>query len=347
MASLKRIAADLGVSYTLVSKVLSGRLGTTGVSPKTREAILKKVKELDYIPNRLAVALKAGRKGAVGIFLHHIGSPGSDVTDRLLRGMAEGLEKSESRMWLRFFTTDEDFLVACDTRLKSEVDGLIVAGAHHPGLMAKFRDLERQNVPVVSIFNNLNELSRKAPTNVEVNYEAQGYLATRHLLEQGCRRLACFRTIENRTAGFVKAHQEAKVRFDPKLLIPTESFRLESGKLSLGVLLKMGLSFDGIVCQSDAQANGAINELVRHGIKVPEAVKVTGVDNSPVAEDCIVPITSVTSEMRRAGMRAVEILLQKIDGQPVKSEIVEPSLFVRNSSGAEQSRDDVDTRDLE
>ena len=135
MASLKRIAAELGVSYTLVSKVLSGRLGTTGVSARTREAILKRAKELDYVPNRLAVALKAGRKGAVGIFLHSIGSPGSDVSERLLRGMAEGLEQSGSRMWLRFFTTDEDFLVACDTRLKREVDGLIVAGLHHPGLM--------------------------------------------------------------------------------------------------------------------------------------------------------------------------------------------------------------------
>lgn len=346
MASLKRIAADLGVSYTLVSKVLSGRLGTTGVSMTTREAILKKAKELDYVPNRLAVALKAGRKGTVGIFLHHIGSPGSDVSDRLLQGMAEGLEKSESRMWLRFFTTDRDFLVACDARLKSEVDGLVVAGAHHPGLMAKFRDLERQNVPVVSIFNDLPDRFRKMLTNVRVNYEAQGYLATRHLLEQGCRQLACFRTIENRTEGFFKAHRDAKIAFDPRLLIPTKSFGLENGKQSLGKLLKLGLPFDGIVCQSDAQANGAINELVRQGIKVPEDVKVTGIDNSPVAVDCIVPITSVTSEMKRAGLKAVEILLQKIDGRPGKPAIIEPSLFVRSSSGAKQSKY-IDRRNLE
>jgi len=346
MASLKRIAADLGVSYTLVSKVLSGRLGTTGVSPKTREAILRKAKELDYTPNRLAVALKAGRKGAVGIFLHHIGSPGSDVSDRLLRGLAEGLEQSGSRMWLRFFQTDEEFLVACDTRLKSEVDGLIVAGIHHPGLMRKFRDLELQNVPVVSIFNDLSMSARKALTNVEVNYETQGFLATAHLLEQGCRRLACFRTIETRSAGFFKAHEEAGIKIDPKLVIPTGSFHLEDGKRSLGKLLKSGVSFDGIVCQSDAQANGAINELVRHGINVPQAVKVTGIDNSPVAEDCIVPITSVTSEMKRAGLKAVKILLQKIDGHPAKSAIIEPSLFVRNSSGAENSKY-IDRRDLE
>ena len=69
-------------------------------------------------------------------------------------------------MWLRFFTTDKEFHVACDARLKREVDGLIVVGAHHPGLVPKFRDLERQRVPVVSIFNEHPRRSRLEFTNL-------------------------------------------------------------------------------------------------------------------------------------------------------------------------------------
>ena len=61
MPSLKSIAAELGVSYTLVSKVLSGRMCSTGVSAATREAILKKAEEVHYQPNHLAVALKRGK----------------------------------------------------------------------------------------------------------------------------------------------------------------------------------------------------------------------------------------------------------------------------------------------
>lgn len=335
MASLKRIAAELGVSYTLVSKVLSGRLGTTGVSEKTRSLILNRARELDYVPNRLAVALKAGRKGAVGIFLHHIGCPGSDLSDRLLRGIADGLERSGFRMWLRFFTTDEDFFHACDTPLKREIDGLIVAGAHHAGLMPKFRELERHRLPVVSIFADLTSRSRKTVTNVEINYEAQGYLATRHLLEQGCRRLACFRTMEQRTEGFLRAHREARIKPNPRLIIRTEGFQFRHGQHSLARLHATGLSFDGLVCHSDAQAHGAINELLRFGTDVPGEVKVTGVDNSPLAEGCIVPITSVTSEMRKAGLKAVEMLLEKIEGRPAASSLLEPRLHIRNSSGGE------------
>jgi LacI family transcriptional regulator len=325
------------VSYSLVSKVLSGRLGTTGVSLKTRQAILRKAKQLDYVPNRLAVALKAGRKGAVGIFLHHIGSPGSDVVDRLLRGMAEALEQSGSRMWLRFFTTDEEFLTACDARLKQEVDGLIVAGLHHPGLMKKFRDLEKQNVPVVCLFNNLPEQAGKALTNVEIDYEKQGYLAAAHLLGLGCRKVACFRTVENRTEGFLRAHREAGVKVDPRLVVPARDFYLPTGQACTTKLLESRVPFDGIVCQSDSQAVGAVNELVRRGIAVPEKVKVTGVDNSPLAAGCVVPITSVTSGMRSAGQRAVETLLEKIEGRSDSHVVIEPSLFLRASTGAKHS----------
>jgi LacI family transcriptional regulator len=335
MASLKCIASELGVSYTLVSKVLSGRLGTTGVSPKTREAILRKAKQLDYVPNPLAVALKAGRKGAVGIFLHHIGSPGSDVSDSLLKGVAEGLEQSSSRMWLRFFTTDEDFLTACDTRLKQEVDGLIVAGVSHPRLMRKFRDLEREQVPVVGVFNDLPESARQTLTVVAIDYEKQGYLAARHLLEQGCRSLACLRTIENRTAGFVRAHREAGIKPNPRLILSSETFFADCGRTAVARLVESGIRFDGLVCQSDSQALGAINEFVRRGIRVPEDVKVTGVDNSPLAEACIVPITSVTSEMRTAGRKAVETLREKIEGRSVSPAAIEPSLVLRRSSGAD------------
>ncbi len=332
MASLKKIAADLGVSYTLVSKVLSGKLGTTGVSNKTREAILKKARELDYTPNRLAVALKAGRKGAVGIFLHHLGTPGSEVTDRLLRGLAEGLEKSGYRMWLRFFLTDEEFLAACDDKLKSEIDGLIVGGVQHSGLTKRLRDMDRRGLPVVSVFSDSAENTRAIMTNVAVDYEMQGFLATKHLLEKGCRKLAHFATIEKRYNGFVRAHRAMNVKMQSRLVIDARGFTIEDGKTCLDALLRSRQAFDGIVCQSDAQAVGAVNELVRLGNSVPSAVKITGVDDSPLAESCIVPLTSVTSGMHQAGQKAVEFLLEKIEGQSVKLALIEPELAIRESS---------------
>lgn len=334
MVSLKRIAAELDVSYSLVSKVLNGRLGTTGVSEATRDAIQKKAKELNYVPNRLAVALKAGRRGVVGIFFHHMGIPGSDVSDRLLKGLVDGLEQGSSRMWLRYFTTDSEFLDACDARLQSEVDGLIVAGVYHSGLNERLRELERLGVPVVTMFNDEPSPAADNPvTRVQVSYFSHGYAPTRHLLDSGCRRLACLDTIESRTKGFLQAHKDAKVRVDRSLVIPSKKFLKEDGRKAAKALLAAGLPVDGIVCQSDAQANGVICELILKGVKVPEQVKVTGVDNSPLAEECIVPITSMTSEVRKAGLKSVELLFQRIEGRKVKSIMIEPRLVARNSTG--------------
>ncbi|MEX1119917.1 MAG: LacI family DNA-binding transcriptional regulator [Terrimicrobiaceae bacterium] len=332
MASLKRIAGDLGVSYTLVSKVLSGRLGTTGVSAKTRAAILARAAELEYVPNHLAVALKAGRKGSVGIFLHGIGSPGSDVTDRLLGGLAEGLEKSGLRMLLRFFKTEEEFLAACDVRLRSEVDGLIVAGAAHPELVPKFLELEAKNVKVVSIFNDFPANAFKKATNVVADYELQGYLPTKHLLDQGLRRIACLDTVENRTQGFRRAFAEAKLTPRPAQFIRCKGFSYEDGVIAAEDILQIANRMEGVVCQSDSQALGLIHQLSKKGVRVPKEIKVTGVDNSPLARYCLVPITSVTSEMRPTGMKAVETLLQKIAGQKVHSTKLVPKLEVRESS---------------
>ncbi len=347
MVSLKRIAAELDVSYSLVSKVLNGRLGTTGVSAKTQDAIRRKAQQLNYVPNRLAVALKAGRKGAIGVFFHHLGTPGSDLSDRLLNGFAEELDKVSVRMWLRFFFTDEEFAEACDARLKSEVDGLIVTGVYHPGLWKKLRALELSGLPVLTLFNDVPEGSGdERVTSVRVCYETHGYLPTKHLLEMGLHRLACLDTFESRTAGFERAHREAGIPVDQRLIIPTAGFLMEDGRAAVERLCRLDCMPEGIVCQSDAQANGVINELLARGLRVPGDVKVTGVDNSPLAEDCIVPITSMTSEMRKAGRTAVNLLLQKIEGQQVASVIYQPKLTERTSTGRPVARG-VDRGQLE
>ncbi len=332
MASLKQIAAELGVSHVLVSRVLSGRMGTTGASAKTREAILKKAAELDYRPNRLAVALKKGRSGVIGVFLHQMGIPGSEVTPVFLSSLAKALDRSAYRLWLRFFETDEEFLAAFDEKLRNEADGLIVGGTEHPGLFDKLRKIDRDVLPVVTVYC---ELPGRL-TNVAVDYEAQCYLATKHLLEMGCRHLAHFRVFDSRYNGFVRAHREAGLPVQRRLVMNREPgefpFFVKDGERFTKRLLAAGVPFDGIVAESDEQAVGAVRTLLLSGVRVPEDVKVTGVDNSPLSENAAVPLTSATTEMDVCGRVAVELLQRKIEKKPAESAVIAPRLVVRAST---------------
>ncbi|MFV0337651.1 MAG: LacI family DNA-binding transcriptional regulator [Chthoniobacterales bacterium] len=331
MASLKEIAEDLGVSFSLVSKVLSGRMGNTGVSAATRKMIEDKARELDYRPNRLAVALKNGQKGSIAVFLHKMGTPGSELTSQFLDGLTHAFGKTNLRLWLRFFKSDEEFRAECSSRLVSEVDGLIVAGAEHPRLLADLENIDQKGLPVVSVF--CAHPNCASPTNIAVDYRAQCYLTTKHLIERGCSRIAHFRSSGNlRHQGYIDAHSEAGLPVWPRL-IQTADFKLEDGYNSAISLIESDEEFDAINCESDSQAIGAIKALRQRGFSVPEKVKVTGVDNSPLAVACEVPLTTVSSEMDICGKLAVETMLKKVAKEDVSPTVIQPKLIISESTG--------------
>ncbi|CAM3099493.1 LacI family DNA-binding transcriptional regulator [Rariglobus hedericola] len=328
--SLKDVAAELGVSYSLVSKVLSGRLGNTGVRPEVKEAIFKKAEEMNYRPHPLATALKQGRKGAVGVLVHPIGERGSELAHDVLEGLSSELDDHGLRMWLRFFETDADFTRQFDQRMRSEVDGLIVVGLPHPSIYDLLLELNRGGLPIVTAFE---EKPIEGVPNVTENTERQCYLTTRHLLARGCSRIVHLKgTMPARYQGFLAAHKDAGISVDSRLLFDCNDYRIESGARAVGVLLDAGIGFDGIVAQSDHQALGAVHELIRRGKRVPEDVRVTGVDDSVLCTACMVPLTSTTSEMKRVGRETARLLFQRLEGIDCESVGIEPRLVIRASS---------------
>ncbi len=98
-------------------------------------------------------------------------------------------------------------------------------------------------------------------------------------------------------------------------------------------LVESGQTFDGLVAQSDAQAVGALHYLLERGWPRERWPKITGVDNSPIAQFYSpVPLTSVTAEMATCAELAIGALEQKLKGQPVASQLVAPHLIVREST---------------
>ena len=329
MATLQEVAKELNISVSLVSKVLNDRMGTTGCSRQIKQAIIAKARELGFQRNLLAAALRAGKRAAIGVFIHPLGEAGSELVEELLIGISETLNEKDLRIWLTFYQTDEQFLHHCSRTARRDVDGLLVAGVMHRTLAEPIRQIAKSGVPVVTLVSG--GMSRNLP-NVWSDERQQTYLSTSHLIERGCRRIAHIHNMNARYTGYRQALREHGLKFDPALIYRAANYKLPQGTEAVRYWFGKKLNFDGVVAQSDHQALGVIHELLRRDVKVPEQVRVIGIDDSPLCEASPVLLSSVSQEMRQIGRLASELLLRRIEGETVTSMTVWSKLHVRAST---------------
>lgn len=334
MTNLSHIAAELGVSTSLVSKVLNNRLGSTNVRPEVRDSIRDAAERLGYRKNQNSVSLLARRLDAFAVLICRHGSAGTEFPLRLLEGISGMAAGSHQRMMLQFFHADEGLRERVNEFHSGIVDGLIVHGSGHPGLVRTLFGVQQSGLKLVTVFNRQ---AHPGICNVSVTDESLSHLATRHLIERGSRRIVHFGSMPARTAGFRRAMAEAGLRVRSRLLFRfdrTTGNRFEPALAGEAIreLLRDGVDFDGVSAQSDAQAVSALHELLRHGRSVPGDVRVVGIDNAPFTNYTVVPLTSVSQRIRDRGRIALGTLLGLIDGEPRESIVLEPEIRIRGST---------------
>jgi len=332
MASLKTIAAELNISISLVSKVLNNRMGTSNVSPATADAIRKKAKELKYKKNESAVSLQQGRHDTIGIFLHRHGEAGSGLLERMMIGIAEGAEGKNLKLMVFFFDTTEKFIELSKNAHLGVIDGLIMGGRAHHELADRILEIKRDGLPVVTIQNS--PLHEDIP-NVGVSQQAIAHLATQHLIDQGCKKMGHIRGRETRYEGFCAALHEAHLPLESARIIPSGElgYSLAAGEQFAREILDQQIELDGLVAESDQQALGAINVFQAAGIRVPEQIKVIGVDDAPFCEYVPTTLSSISQRISDKGHAALNTLLKLRNGEPAGSITLEPELKIRRSSG--------------
>jgi DNA-binding LacI/PurR family transcriptional regulator len=333
---LRQIAEELNVSVSLVSKVLSGRLGTSGVNEKKIRAIHAKASELNYRKNLLAEALRTGRQKVFACFVHRHGTPGSGIVDNMVSGITEQCLQHQQRLMIHFYESAEEFRSFLPQVHRNAVDGLIIGGLAHFELVDDLKAIHRDGVPIVTIHDF--QLDEPFP-NVSVNQMEVARRATYHLIDQGCERIAHIRVRDgatplprNRSEGYLQALRERGLEPVPQLMRTVDSFTHDYGEQAMQSLLDAGVAFDGVVAQSDQLGVGALNVLVRAGCKVPRDVKVIGIDDAPFCDFSIVPLSSVSQAFRQRGRVAVDLLFEQMEGKTVASRELEPAVNIRASS---------------
>lgn len=328
--SLKAIAEHAKVSVSLVSKVLNDRLGNSRVSRATMDAIRASAEELGFRKNHAAAALASGRQNVIGGFIHNIGVASSALGEQLVRGMAAQAAKQKKRLMLRFFESGEEFLDYLPEISPTLLDGVILAGIRHPELAIQLRRIQETGVPVITIHEDNTETGWP---NVFMDQGRIGEAAVDHLVARGCQRIAHITVTAPRTDGYRRAVRRHKLPADSSLVYQVKDYRYGAGVEAVKHFDAAKVEYDGLVCQSDEQAVGALNTLLAIGRKVPDDIKVIGVDDSPLCETTVVPLSSVSSRMYRQGSTAVDLLINAVAGKKVKSVEIEPKVFERASTG--------------
>lgn len=226
--------------------------------------------------------------------------------------------------------------------LEKDVDGLIIEPSKseimcgHKGLYEK---LDFYQIPYVFIQGCYAHMMNKP--YILMDDCMGGYLVTKHLIELGHQCiLGIFKADDSqgrdRHKGYVKALQEAGFSYDPDMVVwfhTEDRSSKPSGVLKLK--LKEGVSIDGIVCYNDQIAFEIMKTIEKCGLSVPEDISVTGYDNSFIAENGIVKLTTIAHPQERLGAMAAELLIEKMNNIPDEESRVErilkPELIIRES----------------
>jgi DNA-binding LacI/PurR family transcriptional regulator len=209
--------------------------------------------------------------------------------------------------------------------------GVILIGQwrHHDQL----NELARRRVPMV-VWGG--KLPRQFYCTVGSDNVEGGRLATRHLIDQGCRHIAFLGDrklpeVAQRFEGYARAMKAARMKQEPSLIVATD-FTPGGGARAVGDLLARGARFDAIFAASDLLAMTAINVLRQAGIHVPHDVAVVGYDDIELASHMHPPLTTIRQPIDVAGRTLVDLFAKIADGEEVQPVLLPTQLVVRGTS---------------
>lgn len=313
---MKDIARELKVSVITVSKALRGH---DDISPSTRDRVLQKIQELGYEPNIAARSLATGRSFIVGLIVPDLVHP---FFGEIAKAISPVLRSKGYSLLILSSEEDPELERAeLDALLARQVDAILLA--------TTFKSALEPGNPFERIINNripLVLLDREVPglpaAFVGVNDEEVGLMATRHLLEKGCRRIAHLAgpdisTGRGRLEGYRKAVEAAglQVRPDYVIRIPSADFlSAENGFEAMQQLFGRDPRPDGVFCFNDEAATGALRAILGEGLRIPEDLAVIGVGNMTNTDFLKVPLTTIDQnsiEMgRSAALTALDLMGQ-------------------------------------
>ncbi len=334
--SIKDIAQRSGVSIATVSRVInkSGRY-----SKETEERILSIIQEENYTPNLVAKGLRMQKTIHIGIIV-------PDITNEFFVKLANELENNLFREGYQ--------AILCNTNENAQQEKLraqMMTMQNVSGMIFLCSAMENVNyegndLPTVFV-ERLPGGHKGRYTMVTSDNVHGGYLATRELLDEGCKKILIIMSdgdvsgYTERYQGYVQALEEASLGQESIHTLKLKSLHYQDAYDAVCALMAAGkFDYDGVFAASDWLALGCYRALEENGVSVPDTVKIVGYDNISITAFNTVPITTIHQQVDELGRIATEHLLKAIRGEAESGGIIRVpvQLIPRASTRGERAK---------
>lgn len=308
---MRDVAERAGVSAMTVSRALND---PDRVSPEVRRRVEDAVRDIGYVPNRLAGSLSSNRSNVAGLIVPSIRNT---LFSDTIQGISDVLRANGHHLMVAdsgYSPAQEEALATAF--IAQRVAGLVLHNTTHtPALRALIR---RSGVPVVE-----NGTLTDDPLDMVVSYSNvdAARAMTQHLLRLGYRRiglvtlpLAHNERSQERRQGYVAALADAGLPLDPRIMLEMPP-GLPSGTEAIVRLVETTPTVDAVFFAGDVLAIGALLECQRRGWAVPGRVAIASFDDVDLLRQLNPAITTVRLPRRDVGRRSAEILLDRIRGR--------------------------------
>lgn len=327
--TIREIADEVGVSTATVSRTINS---PERVKKKTRDKILKIIRDRHYVSDARAVSLASQRSRTIGVLIPTIVN---SIYASFTQAIQQACQEAGYTVLIgitEYSGTTEFELV---TRLlERRVDGLIFTGVKRDPVL--YERVGRLGVPFITTWRSSRY--KQIPSFSFSNYDA-ATTAMAHLLELGHRRigLICGKTDRNdraleRRRAYVDALAGSGLEADPRLMQECD-FEFTEGQLAMQRILGVKPGVTAVFSANDIQAVGAIHACRDLGYAVPHDISIIGFDDHPITEHITPQLTTIRVPAHDMGELATKSLITAISRQEQpQSARLKTQLVVRAST---------------
>ncbi len=327
--NINDIAQKAGLSITTVSRVLNGKAKQYRIGKKSQEKVREAAKALNYIPNQFAANLRSGKSNTIALIVPSLNNP-------FFAGIASKIN-SEIRKY-GYITIIGDSNENQETEktellqlMSRNIEGLIIVPCGGEG--EHIRRFYDQGLPVICIDRYFEDLD--VPYVSTDNYDG-AYSATKHLIENGHRVIACIQGVQQstpnrlRVKGFSDAMEEAGIH---EYSISGDDFSVQNGYLETKLLLQENNRPTAIFSLSNTIAMGCMKAFKEENIHIPDDISLITFDDHPYLDYLSTPLSCIAQPVSDISKIAVKFLFSKLENHefPAKQVLLKPKIKYRES----------------